>query len=129
MWFTIGKSSFSLTSAAINAQDDISLINIMRTKVQFQGTKLTIGELIAMSSYDEEKRKLSESQIIQILDKTYDSCSVFCINNRQIRSMNCKTTLTEIIGCSKAGTIIPTFNNEKIIVSLSSNVQAPKPIK
>jgi hypothetical protein len=103
-----------------NVDGQMSLLSILRSPVEVDDVTMTVAELIALSRSEHSKRILMESNLIDMLDKTYGTskCSIVCIDGRQIHGSGCEPSSYR---CSLTNVLIPTYSKDTIKVSIRTD--------
>lgn len=124
--FTTGKSIFKIDAESSNVEDSISLINILKTEVEYENSKISIAELISASQLDKNKFSFLEKELVKIIDKIFGAleCHLLCINGGKIKSSGCRSL--EVYRCPGNTIIIPGYNTEPIEISFQSNIEPLK---
>lgn len=130
---TVGAGTFEISEQSSDIADSISLINILKTPVTVEDTKMNMAELIALSKIDQTKKPILEQNLNQIIDSYFDAskCAVICIDKEKLKGKGCSSS--HYFSCLKNIVMIPTYDNKAIEVSFKSDVAEPqlqaKPLK
>ncbi|MBI2657813.1 hypothetical protein HYX08_03925 [Candidatus Woesearchaeota archaeon] len=120
---TLGKATFQIPEESGNVADTISLINILKTPVEINNSKMSIAELIALSRFDSSKNQLAEKSIMQIMDDYFgNKCSIFCIDGEKLKSRGCSSL--QHFGCSENVISVPAYG-AAIEVAFKSDIAQP----
>ena len=127
-----GKATFEVLAESSNVADSISLINILRTEVNVDNTKMNIAELIALSQLNPTKKTILEQNLNQILDIYFSNkCSIICIDKEKFKAKGC--TSLQFFDCNKNIISIPSYEGKVIEIAFKSDLEEPqlqsKPLK
>lgn len=122
--FTVGNTTFQLHSESSEIQDAVSLLGILRTKIEIDSSQMTIAELAALSKTDEAKKKMLEKDMSKIIGE-FTGCAIFCIDDDKIVGKNCN--MLERNPCPEFEGYIPGYAGP-IKVSFISDSQPEKNI-
>lgn len=115
----VNSDSFFTTSNLIRTPIIIDL-NKEEPSMPVRLEKMTLGDLIVLYKSDSDYENILEKQLSSIFSARYDSCVVFCIDERKFTYNDCMFFSTD---CNEEGTysqIIPDYHGNPIKVSLNS---------
>lgn len=92
---------------------NLQLLNYLRTPVIVDGSNLNVAELIALSETDSSKRIILEQKLVELMDASYSTCAIMCINDEKFKSSSCDSGIRDY-RCPVDSVFIPGYGGKPI---------------